>query len=64
MSTYHVDHSAAEHRIKDGDKYIIGAGKPSVAVKKALYSDHPDVVEFRIKVSVTRLNVSVCRQND
>ncbi|XP_043232398.1 uncharacterized protein LOC122386826 [Amphibalanus amphitrite] len=45
-----------EYRIQDGDKYIIGAGKPSVAVKKDLYSDYPDIVEFRVKVSVTRLN--------
>ena len=56
--------NATEYRIQDGEKYIIGAGKPSVAVKKALYSDYSDVVEFRIKVSVTRLNVSRCRPND
>ena len=50
-----------EHRIKDGDQYIIGVGKSSVAIKKSLYSDYPDVLEFRVKLSVMRLTVRVGR---
>ena len=49
--------SSSEYPIADGDKYIIGAGKPSVAIKKSLYSDYPDVLEFRVKLRVMRVSV-------
>ena len=52
---------STEYRVKNDDKYIIGVGKPSVVIKSDLYSDYPDVVEFRIKVGAMRMTVSCYR---